>query len=343
MTTMKMRRADRIRRAAEAAAAAAAAADDASRDSGLDLGSVDGLSRENSALSLAGDVPDEENPALLAKKETWAVKGLKALVLCVLFLSAQGVSVALYMYVRHSETYQFETSFRNDATKLLASFGANLDLTLSSADTMAVSIVSNVKESGQTWPFITIPNFAIRAGKVRDSTVALMVNIYVYVQPEERPAWENFTAQPANHYWVDESIDIQARNPHYKGPITREYTSFNVIHGYDEYDKVNGGEFGTDRTGPYMVYWQCYPVVAFDPVYNWDLFTSFLSSGFQDALAQNKVVIREPYMVWSDSNSAEQKAYDLAEAEWLKNYVDPGKFVCFPSLSVDVTSTSLTR
>jgi hypothetical protein len=321
------------------AVAADAAADDASRDDELDLGSVAGLSQENSALSVAGNVPDEENPALLAKKETWAVKGLKALVLIVLFLSAQGVSVGLYMYVRLSETRQFESSFRNDATKLLASFGANLDLTLSSADTIAVSIVNLVQAKGQTWPFITIPNFAIQSGKVRDSTVALIVNIYVHVLPEERPAWENFTAQPANHYWVDESIDIQAENPHYKGPITREYRSFNVIHGYDEFDKVNSGEVGTDRTGPYLAWWQCYPVVAFDSVYNWDLFTSVLNSGYQDALAQKKVIIGEPYMVWSDSNSAEQKAFDLNEAEWVKDYLDPGMFVFFQGLPADVTST----
>jgi hypothetical protein len=258
----------------------------------------------------------------------------------VLFLSAQAVSVTLYMYVRNSEKYQFETSFRNDATKLLASFGANLDGTLSSADAMAVSIVSHVQATGQQWPFITVSNFAMRAGKVRDNTIAIYVNLFLHVQSDERPAWENFTANPANNYWVAESIDVQARNPHYLGPITRDYASFNVIHGYEEYDKENGGEFGTDRTGPYLVFWQCYPVVGFDPVYNWDLFTSVLSSGFEEALAEKKTIIREPYMVWSDSNSAEQKEYDLDEAAWLQNYVDPGELVlfCFFLQALTVTS-----
>jgi hypothetical protein len=296
-------------------------AGDSNGDYGPDHHSVDGCSRETSDF----DADLVETDPELAKTETWAVRRLKALVLAVLFLSAQAVSVTLYMYVRNSEKYQFETSFRNDATKLLASFGANLDGTLSSADAMAVSIVSHVKATGQQWPFITVSDFVMRAGKVRDNTIAIYVNLYLHVQPDERSAWENFTANPANNYWVDESIDVQARNPHYLGPITRDYRSFDVIHGYEEYD--TDGEVGTNRTGPYLVFWQCYPVVGFDPVYNWDLFTAVLSSGFEDALAEKKTIIREPYMVWSDSNSAEQKEYDLAEAAWLQNYVDPGELV----------------
>jgi hypothetical protein len=289
---------------------------DSSSDSNC-LDDYEGSTRENKPGRGAKAEGQE-----LAKGETWVVRRLKALVLVVLFVSAQAVSATLYMYVRHSEKAQFEASFQNDATKLLASFGANLEKTLSSADTFAVSVISHAKATGQQWPFVTVPDFAIRAGKVRDSTVAFIVNIYIYVQKNERPSWEAYTADPVNTYWVDESIDVQARNPHYNGPITREYKSFYVIHGYDEFDKENAGEFGTNRTGPYLVFWQCYPVVAFYPVFNWDLLTSSLSNGFEQAFSSKKTIIREPYLVWSDSNSVEQKEYDLAEADWVKDYVD---------------------
>jgi hypothetical protein len=220
---------------------------------------LDGL--DGGSLSTAAN--DKQG---LAKTETKAVRQVKALVLAVLTVSALAASAVVYLYVTGSERTEFETTFHDDATKLLASFGTSLEKTLSSADAFAVSVVSHAKASGQQWPYVTIPDFAIRAGKVRDSTNAFIVNLYMYVKEEERLMWENFTANPANNYWMDESIEIQANNPDYKGPITRNYTNFNVIHGYDEFDKENAGEFGTDKDGPYLVWWQCYPVVAYDPV-----------------------------------------------------------------------------
>jgi hypothetical protein len=285
-----------------------------SSDNGFDL--RDDLTSKNSN--------DDQNA--LAQTETRAVRRLKALFLSLLALLALTVSVVVYQYVTRSERAEFETSFHDDATKLLASFGAALEKTLSSADAFAVSVVSHANETGQQWPYVVMPNFAIRAGKVRDSTNAFIVNLYMYVKDEERAMWENFTA--ANNYWVEQSIDIQASNPHYQGPITREYTNFNVIHGYDEYEKDNPGEFGTNTSGPYLVWWQCYPVIAYDSPYNWELFTSQTSDKFADAVfREKKTIVREPYMIWLDSNSKEVKEADLEEAEWLRDYVHPGEEV----------------
>jgi len=98
-----------------------------------------------------------------------------------------------------------------------------------------------------SWPFVTIPDFDVRAGKVKEAANGFIINTYAYVLDEQREEWENYTS--THNQWVEEAIQIQAEDPSYTGPNPTEYEVWNVIHGYDEFDKENPGEFGTNRTG----------------------------------------------------------------------------------------------
>ena len=76
---------------------------------------------------------------------------------------------------------------------------------------------------------------------------------------------------PTQTGWVDEAHQLQVKDSAYNPPHDPDLVPWNVIHGYDEYDKApeEQGITGTDKSGPYLVWWQCYPAVAVDPIYGW--------------------------------------------------------------------------
>jgi hypothetical protein len=218
----------------------------AEQQNGTDEGSIGYTSCHGSDMVGASQKEEEQ----LANKETKMVGRLKIVVLLVLMFSAIGVALSVFFYVRNSELDAFEESFNSDGVKVLSSLGANLDLTMEAMDSFAVSILSYARETNQTWPFVTIPDFAIRAGKLLTLSSAFYVNTYplIYNQ-DQRKEWEQYTA--SHNQWVDESIAIQENHDGYTGPIIKNYTNWDVIHDYGEYDKEveAQGVNGTSRKG----------------------------------------------------------------------------------------------
>jgi hypothetical protein len=89
------------------------------------------------------------------------------IVLAVLVIST--VSVALHRILLHK---QYRARLRGTVHERLAEgfFATQLDLTLGAVDNFIVKAVSYVKYSNSTWPFVTIPDFAV---KLPNSSVAL--------------------------------------------------------------------------------------------------------------------------------------------------------------------------
>jgi hypothetical protein len=115
--------------------------------------------------SLANATPKEQDA--IAKDEDKAVFRLRLLVIGVLVASTVGVACAVYNYISKSENSQFEESFSDDANKVLEALGSSLHLTLSAVDAFVVNIASCAILSNSSWPFVTIPDFAVRANKIR--------------------------------------------------------------------------------------------------------------------------------------------------------------------------------
>ena len=186
----------------------------------------------------------------VGKDETKTIQKMRLFMVFVLIFAVAG-ALATFFYLRHLEMTKFEGQFNQDATKVLASIGATLDFTLASLDALVVGMVSHAKDSNQTWPFVTIPDFGVRAGKVRRLTNGYVLNIYAYIEDGQRNQWENYTAH--HNWWVEEGLDIQEKDAAYTGPIVRDYETWDKIHDYDEFEKENPGEFGTDRDGKYYL------------------------------------------------------------------------------------------
>lgn len=173
-------------------------------------------------------VNEVEKVHTIAAQESRNVKRLKLLLFSVLTLSAVSVSLTAYFYINGSENRAFEKQFYEDSRKVLSALGLGLENTLSGLDGFAVSIVSQVRESNQTWPFVSVPNYAARAGRVRNKAQLLFLGMTTKVAVAERPQWEQFTAQQGR-LWVDDALDVQERDPSYFGPVIRNYTTVDFI------------------------------------------------------------------------------------------------------------------
>ena len=214
------------------------------------------------------------------RQSALAVRRLKIAILTFFTLTAAGVTTAFFVYRssnKKAQEKEFRHRFNQDATNMLASLGTSIDSTLAAADSFAVSMLSEARLTNQTFPFVTIGDFAVKASKLLKNTRAKFVNTYQFVQEEQRTDWEAYA--PLHTEWVEDAIDVQSRDRGYNGPnITEEYVEenytghYNKIHGYDEAVFGWGGE-STDGVShperPYLPMWQQSPVIPIYPLYNW--------------------------------------------------------------------------
>jgi hypothetical protein len=211
---------------------------------------------------------DGRSRTALASQETRAVRKLKILVMATLTFSLIVVAYAAYHKTYTLEKDQFVDRYNRDANKVAEALGQNLHRTLLAADVFAASIVSVTNRTNQTWPFILVPDFAVQAEKIRSLSQAVLVNLYQVVDIDQRTEWENFTAMTGKG-WVDESIAVIENYDGMDWPIIWNYTLWDVIHSYDEFDKENPGVDGINTSGPWIPMWQSQPTIAHQPPYNW--------------------------------------------------------------------------
>lgn len=135
----------------------------------------------------------------------------------------------MYIVLRGLEKADFREDFDADALKILESIGFSVDLTLTAEDSLVTTMVSYANHNNLTWPFVTIPDFELRSAKIRSLAKGVWLNFYLRVTNEQRAKWERYTAE--NKGWIDESVDVMESDPNYHGPIVRNYTTIDYIHG----------------------------------------------------------------------------------------------------------------
>jgi hypothetical protein len=165
----------------------------------------------------------------IAKAETKGIFRLKMAVVAVLVCSAIGVAAWVYLYVTWSEQNLFKKQFDGDSRKVLQALGASLDKSFGLMDGLAITLVSSARDKNQTWPCVTLPDFAVRMSKVVPLTDAVNINVFPIVTRETRQTWEAYTRD--NDGWVNEAMAIQDSWDGYYGPIAYNGTHNHVIHG----------------------------------------------------------------------------------------------------------------
>eukprot|EP00535_Pseudo-nitzschia_heimii_P003449 CAMPEP_0197183588 /NCGR_PEP_ID=MMETSP1423-20130617/7897_1 /TAXON_ID=476441 /ORGANISM="Pseudo-nitzschia heimii, Strain UNC1101" /LENGTH=1051 /DNA_ID=CAMNT_0042634177 /DNA_START=135 /DNA_END=3290 /DNA_ORIENTATION=+ len=293
---------------------------------------------EAMSLSLTGDQRSstlsgstnavDENDVRSAR----TVRRLKTAIVSFFLVTALGVAAAFSVYsesAKIADRERFVERFEQDATSMLAMLGIAIDATLASTDAFAVSMLAEAKATDQTWPFVTIDDYNVQATKLLKNAGAKFVTTYAVVEEDQREEWESYAS---NHTgWVEQSLEVQARNRGYSGPnVTDEYLTDNYmghydqIHGYDEFFFCGNSTDGVDHGGPYVPMWQHTPVIPVYPLYNWDLSTAVFRPPWYAVYDTHLVTITEPYMIawpWDADKIAENEA----EAEWIQVLLEPGE------------------
>jgi hypothetical protein len=145
--------------------------------------------------------PKERKQIQRTNAETRMIFRLKIFVLLFLLISAVCVTYFFYAYLHHNEVDNYQKDVDQFADKIYRSVGISLELILSSMDSMTTSMVSYAKASSENaWPFITIPDFAVRIAKLRTISKAMHVSEALFVTHEQRLLWESYAKN--NTSWM---------------------------------------------------------------------------------------------------------------------------------------------
>jgi hypothetical protein len=178
-----------------------------------------------------GDAAAGGGETTLAVRETKSVGRLKRAVWIVLIASAIGVALTTYFYLSRLQEEHFHRQFNDEAHKVLEAVGQSLDKTLGLLDSIAVAYVSHAQANNDTWPFVTLPNYALKMAKVLPLSDAFVLSMVPIVTPKQRGDWEAYSV--AHDDCVDESMAIQASWGKYNGPITYHGLPNRKVHGDD--------------------------------------------------------------------------------------------------------------
>lgn len=271
--------------------------------------------------SYGSNNPASKRPSadVIAKDEDKAVIRLRLLLVLVLIGSTIGAAFATHHYVSGFETSSFEEQFQADASKVLSSIGASLDLTMAAVDTLAVTMVSYAHSSQSNWPFVTVPDFAVRAAKIRTLSHAIFLSVYPLVTLETRFEWENYTV--GHDYWVNETLALQEKDESCTGPINFNWTQQEDL-------GVITDSFGPRpynmSTSTYLPQWQNYPVVTTSTPYNWDLLSATMIPSFEAVFGSQKVIISAAYQLPDPDDPVEVEEAEFSTL-FFSDFTVPGQ------------------
>jgi len=247
--------------------------------------------------------------------ESKTVARWRLVVLGVLVISTIAVALTTYLYVDRSERTEFATNFEQDSAKILVSIGNQIARSVRAADILAVGLHSYAKSSNSIWPFVTMPDFAIDASKIRSTCSVLNMVVYPFVESSRKEQWEKYAADNAG--WVQEGIEIQSKDDTYHGPILSEYDVVDYIHDDWRRERVT-----TD--GPFLPAWQAQPVIPRYPPYNWDIMTLPDTQAVGAVRTSRQVVLSQAGML-ADPDDAVAVENDNMWIDWYADYATPGQ------------------
>jgi hypothetical protein len=160
----------------------------------------------------------------IAQRENQAVIIWKIVVMSAMILITIGVSIGVFVYVDSKEHEAFESDFEDDTFKIFSDLGEGIVQRFSQLDHMAIDMVSYANTSGSEWPYVTMPDYAVRASKTRRSTGAVAMETFYYINATDtslladkgRQEWQNFSRENGKA-WTQQTLELQEIDDAYMG------------------------------------------------------------------------------------------------------------------------------
>jgi len=175
------------------------------------------------------------------RSKTRQVAVLKVIVVLALFGVALFAGVAVYVVIHHDDDELFCTSFHANADKLSDALFRNFESKLWAGFTLSVTLTSYAVETNSSFPFVSLPDFALRNTGGVSLVHAARISFSPLVTSRTRAEWDQYATD--HQYMLGFNVSI------------RERTISQGIYSLD-----GSGQPQNDTTdGPYLPYWQIAP------------------------------------------------------------------------------------
>eukprot|EP00934_Nitzschia_sp_Nitz4_P006771 Nitzschia sp. Nitz4//scaffold112_size70979//18031//21628//NITZ4_005896-RA/size70979-processed-gene-0.34-mRNA-1//1//CDS//3329533247//6761//frame0 len=222
-------------------------------------------SRHSGTSSYASGATNDKEDLNIASDEDKAVFRIRIAVAFFLTVCTFGAAILVYTITRKQEYAELESASTDFATKVFSSLATAWDQTMAATDAFAVSCVSLAEATNMTWPFVTIPNSAVRLAKVLSVARSTFIAVAPLVKNEHREAWDEYSVANGPS-WVEGNIDIQTSYEKYTGTTPTNYTVSGMWN-------AEGPVLGNNSY--YFPLWQKYPTPDISsPPFNMDLASS---------------------------------------------------------------------
>lgn len=209
-----------------------------------------------------------------------------------------------------AEQSQFEDRFDNEAATVLEAVRGSFYHSVGALDSFVVHLVAYAENSNSEWPFVTLPDYAVRGAKIRSESKAFYLGQYHLVKAGQRREWLEYSL--TNSTWVDEGLQIQKGDANFHGIQIEDWEPFGQLFN-NAGDNITG-------PGPFLPTWSSYPVVPLYPPFNWDAASySPVTQSMEDLIEKRRVVLRVSNL--ADDDDLEEVAEVEVLNDWAKDYI----------------------
>ena len=271
------------------------------------------MSNDSITFSSSGDGDDNDEEAnggkakkrisegiAIAQRENKAVGCLRMTVFTVLLIVAASVSAGVYWYSRKSELEDFRTIFGDYGRNIVDTFQSNAKQRLLAIESLSTTLTSYAIDTNQSWPFVTLPDYELRATETIDlASVLSCVMLPLVSNPEEKDKWESYVVD--NDSWFKEGLRIQAQQGIQTDGEEDENESLQLLEnirngtGLDIEHRIfrvaGSGTEPDDGPGPYLPWWTMAPVIPWGALVNYNTITHPGRVKELNAVLQNQVTL----------------------------------------------------
>ena len=141
----------------------------------------------------------------IAKKDTKAACHLRVLVIALFIFMSVFVPIVIFITTTNNEEEGFKNEFAALATKVIDSFEFNVARKLGAIDSLDISVTSYAVGTKSTFPFVTMPDFDLRAANTLALADTSSVFLVPVVKKDLRTQWEEYSVD--NQNWIDTSLN----------------------------------------------------------------------------------------------------------------------------------------
>ncbi|CAB9501057.1 Receptor-type guanylate cyclase gcy [Seminavis robusta] len=251
---------------------------------------------DNESTKSADDTSEGE--VSLAKDETKRVAKFRLLLFCLLVGTAVAVSLVAYILTKRGQQEDFEGNFYSHASKVIETFETEAANKRSAIVSLSRQITSHANFANETFPFVTLPDFEMRARLTLELAEVIAIMFLPLVTRENLKEWERYSV--ANQQWYWEGMALQER-------FTGHNATTTGVEHFDNHGDSDDSEglhlsedvlvfresgpdedlvYVTDEPGPFFPCWQFTPQIPV-PVVNADFRTLPESKAELDAFLAN--------------------------------------------------------